>query len=106
MRERFHHMIFYRRDADSQFLMNITIAEFFDAVHQKDTPGFARHRLDSLLIEPHEIRSFQTLFLIGGTRRIMFLFEGIHQHIVALPTAGTVDQQILRDAMQKSRGVG
>lgn len=106
MRERLHHMIFYRRNADSQLLVNVAIAEFLDAVHQKNALGLARHGFDGLFVQSEEVRCFQTLFLLRRTGSVMFLFEGEHDDIVALPTAGTVNEQILRDTMQESRRVG
>src|SRR3546814_7189511 len=53
----FHHMIFNRCDADSQTLMNLTIAKFFDTVHQKNSSRLLAEACNGPLIEPEEIGS-------------------------------------------------
>src|SRR3546814_13060140 len=59
----FHHMIFNRCDADSQTLMNLTIAKFFDTVHQQNSSRLLADACNGQLIRPEEIGSFNSKFL-------------------------------------------
>lgn len=105
MRERLDHVIFHGRDADAQFLVNLSIAEFIDTMEEKDTSGLVGQAVDRRFIEFEEVSDLDSPLLLGRARSIAFLFKRKDDDIVAGAPPGAVDQEIASDALQKRGGV-
>src|SRR3546814_4601120 len=102
----FHHMIFNRCDADSQTLMNLTIAKFFDTVHQKNSSRLLAEACNGPLIEPEEIGSFHSKFLLRRTGKIIFFLKRKKDDLVTSATDCAVYQQVSSNALEKGSRVG
>ena len=94
-------MIFNRCDADAQTLMDLAVAKFLDAVHQKNSSGLLTETCNGALIEPEEIGSFHSKFLLWRTGKIMFFLKWKKDDLIASATDCAIYQEVSRNALEK-----
>ena len=82
--------------------MDLPVAQFVDAVHQKNSPRLWRHRIDGRFIKPEKVGGLDIPFLLRRTRRVAVFEEGEEDDRLAAPPPRAIDEQILGDAPQKA----
>lgn len=98
-------MIFNRCDADPQTLMDLAIAKFLDAVHQKNSSRLLAETCNGALIEPKQVGGFHTELLLRRTGKIMFFQKRKKDDLVAPATDCTIDQQVSSNALEEGSRV-
>lgn len=95
-------MIFHGRDADAKPLVDVPVAELVDPVHQKHAPRLKRHRIDCLFVKAEQVVGVQSPFLLRSARRVAVLLEREDEDVMASLVPSAIDEQVLRDAAEKS----